>query len=387
MNRTLPDAPVYVGLMSGTSLDGISAAVVQFRGPVSALAADLLAFVQPAYAPDQRTRLEQAMHAGSAAEYCRLHADLGEWLADAAREAMAAASVSPRDITAIGSHGQTLWHEPGHSTWQIGDPARLAERTGCAVVSDFRTRDMAAGGQGAPLVPMADQLLFAHPSAPRALQNIGGIGNVTVVPPHDGSEASVMAFDTGPGVVVLNGVMQALFGQPYDEDGRIAQTGRVIAPVVEARLRMPYFDARPPKSTGRELFPPAFIADFIRDCQHAGGTPADCVATAAAFTAWSITDQYARFLPPVNDVLLSGGGARHPVLVEMIRSRLMERPHAPHVQLFDELFFDAEAKEAVAFALLAHLHVLGHPGNVPSATGASGTRLLGSFTPAGPTHD
>ena len=388
MNAPTPaNAPLYVGLMSGTSLDGISAAVVRFRGPVSELAVDLLAFVQPPYAPAQRVRLEQAMSAGSAADYCRLHADLGEWLADAAREAMALAGVSSRDVTAVASHGQTLWHEPGHSTWQIGDPARLAERTGCAVVADFRTRDMAAGGQGAPLVPMADQLLFAHPTAPRALQNIGGIGNVTVVPPRNAPDTPVMAFDTGPGVVVLNGVMQALFGQPYDEDGRMARTGRVLEPVVEARLRDPYCDVPPPKSTGRELFTPAFIAAFIRDCQDLGGTPADCVATAAAFTAWSVADQYARYVPAVSDVLLSGGGARHPVLVEMIQTRLAARPEAPTVRLFDELFFDAEAKEAVAFALLAHLHMSGHPGNLPSATGAAGPRVLGSLTPAGRAHD
>lgn len=327
------------------------------------------------------------MHAGAAAEYCRLHADLGDWLADAALEAMAAAKVSPREIAAVASHGQTLWHEPGHSTWQIGDPARLAERTGCPVVADFRTRDMAAGGQGAPLVPMADHLLFAHPTAPRALQNIGGIGNVTVVPPRSSPETPVIAFDTGPGVVVLNGVMQSLFNQPYDEDGRIARTGRVLAPIVEDRLRDPYFDAQPPKSTGRELFTPAFIAEFIRACQSAGGTPADCVATAAAFTAWSIADQYARFVPAVSEVLLSGGGTRHPVLVELIRSRLSERPESPAVRLFEETFFDAEAKEAVAFALLAHLHRLGLPGNLPAATGASGARVLGSLTPAGPAHD
>ena len=378
---------VYVGLMSGTSLDGISAAVVRLHGPVSALAADLLAFVQPTYTASQRSRLEAAMQAATAAEYCRLHADLGDWLADAALAAMAEAGLSPEQVTAVASHGQTLWHEPGHSTWQIGDPARLAERTGCVVVADFRTRDMAAGGQGAPLVPMADQLLFAHPTSPRALQNIGGIGNVTVVPPRNGADASVIAFDTGPGMVVINGVMQGLFGQPFDEDGRVARTGRVLTAVVDAQLRHPYFAMQPPKSTGRELYTPAFIADFIRSCQEAGGTPADCVATATAFTAWSIADQYARFVPTVGETLLSGGGARHPVLVEMLHARLLLRPGAPVVRSFEAVFFNAEAKEAVAFALLAHLHLLGRPGNVPSATGAAGPRLLGTLTPAGASRD
>lgn len=379
---------LVVGLMSGTSLDGISAAVVAFRERDGRVYADLRHFAQRAYGDEARARLAAAMHGASAQEYCRLHADLGTWLGDAAHDAMQGAGVSPHDVHAVASHGQTLWHEPGHSTWQIGDAARIAERTGCAVISDFRTRDMAVGGQGAPLVPMADMLLFAHDTEWRALQNIGGIGNVTLVPPrvlHD--TEPVRAFDTGPGVVILDGVTQRLFGQPFDRDAAIAETGRVLEPVVEALLALPFLHAAPPKSTGRELFTPAFIDDFIARCRTAGGGDADVVATAAAFTAETIAAQYAMWLPvmPV-DCVVSGGGARHPFLLrclEVALTRHAERTGRamPAVQHFDTLFFDAEAKEAVAFALLGYLHLIGRPGNVPSATGARVPRVLGALTP------
>lgn len=399
-------APVLmVGLMSGTSLDGISAAVVEFSEHVAASSrtqAVLRHFVQRPYAPEQRARLQAAMQGGTAQEYCRLQADLGAWLGDAALEAMEGAGVSPRDVRGIASHGQTLWHEPGHSTWQIGDAARIAERTGCAVVSDFRTRDMAVGGQGAPLVPMADAMLFAHDSAWRALQNIGGIGNVTLVPPaqkalaslhtahdgaHEASTARVRAFDTGPGVVVIDGVVQRLFGTPYDADGTLGAAGRILEPVVQSLLTLPFLRQQPPKSTGRELFTPAFIDAFIARCADAGGTPHDMVATATAFTAATIADQYTRFVHPApKDVLLSGGGARNPFLVRCIEGAFAwHGEHSgramPAVRLFDELFFDAEAKEAVAFALLGYLHLTGRAGNVPAATGARAPRVLGALTP------
>jgi anhydro-N-acetylmuramic acid kinase len=329
------------------------------------------------------------MTSGSAAEYCRLHGDLGEWLAEAALAVLADAGVPRDDVAAIASHGQTLWHEPGHSTWQIGDPARIAERTGCAVVSDFRSRDMAAGGQGAPLVPMADALLFSHATELRALQNLGGIGNVAVVPPASamrgdalasGSLPVVRAFDTGPSVVVIDTVVRALRpGWKYDAGGALAASGRAIDSVVDAALRHPYFAAEPPKSTGRELFSRAYCERFMADCLAAGAGDADIVATAVAFTARSIADQYLRFLPePITEVLLAGGGARNPALVDAIRAEVAPLP----VRVFDELFFDGEAKEAVAFALLGYLHLSRRPGNVPSATGARGPRILGKWCPA-----
>lgn len=379
---------VLVGLMSGTSLDGISAAVARFREmPNGRVSADLLGFTHRAYRDDERARLERAMQEGTARDYCRVQADVGDMMADAAIAAMADAGVTAREVAAVASHGQTLWHEPGHSTWQVGDAARIAERTGCDVVSDFRSRDVAAGGQGAPLVTMADCMLFAHDTQWRALQNIGGIGNVTVVPPahsHDrGGMLSVRAFDTGPGVVIIDGVVRALYdGMAFDRDGRIAETGKVIESVVQASLRHPYFGGAPPKSTGRELFSRAYIAQFIRDCQTAGAEPADIVATATALTARALADQYHRFIPePVQEVVLSGGGAHNPTLVRMIAAAVAHE-NGPQVCMFDGLYFDGEAKEAVAFALLGYLHISGRAGNVPSATGARGSRPLGSFTPA-----
>jgi len=371
---------VVLGLMSGTSLDGISAAVVRFGGG-ERVTYEVLGVRTHDYAPAQRARLAAALLGATPAEYCRLHVDLGHWLADAAVALAAECGIGLRGLDAVASHGQTVWHEPGHSTWQIGDPAVIAERTGVPVVSDFRSRDMAAGGQGAPLVPIADRLLFAHASHWRALQNLGGIGNVTVVPPGGGADG-VRAFDTGPGVAVIDAVARRAAPElPYDVDGRLAASGRPVAEVVTALLGEPYFLAPPPKSTGRELFSPAYVERLEALCRAARRdvSAADLVATAVSLTAHSIGDAYGRFVPePVHDVVLSGGGARNPTLVRAIADALAPR----RVVRFDDLFFDGEAKEAVAFALLGYLHLVGRPGNVPGATGAAGPRVLGSWTPA-----
>jgi anhydro-N-acetylmuramic acid kinase len=367
--------------MSGTSLDGISAAVARFTPSVGdRYDVQLLGFHVHEYTPEQRERMLAAMREGSAREYCRLAVDFGHWLADAAVAVLAEAGVARSDVRAIGSHGQTIWHEPGHSTWQLDAPAVIAERTGLPVVSDFRVRDVAAGGQGAPLVPLADALLFAGGEW-RALQNIGGIGNVTVVPP-DGTLASVRAFDTGPGVGVLDAVVRTVDPSlRYDVDGSIAARGRVLQPVVDRLLGEAYFRAEPPKSTGRELFDAAYVQRLIAMCraESADVGDADLVATATALTAQSIADAYRRFIPePVAECLVAGGGAKNATLRRMIAEAV-----APlKLTTFEERYFDGEAKEAVAFALLAHLHLEGIPGNVPTATGARGPRVLGMLTPA-----
>ena len=372
---------VYVGLMSGTSLDGISAAVVRFVPDESgALEPQLLAFLTTSYSAAQRDRLLRALEGGTADEYCRLSFDLGAWLAEAAVAALAEAGVSRDEVRAIGSHGQTIWHAAPHSTWQIGEAAVIAERLGIDVVSDFRVRDVAAGGHGAPLVPIADALLFGGTEW-RALQNIGGIGNVTIVPPG-GEIEGVRAFDTGPGVAVINGVVRTLIPElEYDVDGRHAVAGAAIDRVVAELLEHPYFRAEPPKSTGRELFDRAYVDRLIARCREVKPSASvdDIVATATSLTARSIADAYRRFMPePVTEVLMSGGGANNPTLLAMI-ARAVE---PLRVRRFDEVFFDGDAKEAVAFALLAHLHVNGQAGNVPRATGAKGARILGKLTPA-----
>jgi anhydro-N-acetylmuramic acid kinase len=372
---------VYVGLMSGTSLDGVSAAVARFTPATGArYDVELLGFHVHEYTPSQRERLLAAMRGGTARDYCRLAVDFGGWLADAAVAVLAESGVARQDVRAVGSHGQTLWHEPGHSTWQIDAPAVIAERTGLPVVSDFRVRDMAAGGQGAPLVSMADVVLFGGTEW-RALQNIGGIGNVTVVPP-DGTMTSVRAFDTGPGVGVLDGVVHTLDpSQRYDRDGRIAARGTVIQSVVDELLAAPYFAAEPPKSTGRELFDAAYVQQLIARCreQEPRAADADIIATATALTVQSIADAYRRFVPePIVETVIAGGGSKNVTLREWLATAL-----APlKVVRFDDRYFDAEAKEAVAFALLAHLHLERLPGNVPTATGARGPRILGNYTPA-----
>lgn len=373
---------LLLGLMSGTSADGISAALARFApGPAGRPAAELVAYRSHPYTSAQRERLLRATEGASPAEYCQLAFDLGAWLADAALELLAHAAVDARDVRAIATHGHTIWHEPPRSTWQMGEAAVIAERTGLDVVSDFRVRDVAAGGQGAPLVPIADALLFASDTGWRALQNLGGIANVTVVPPC-GALEGVRAFDTGPGCVLIDGVTRACFpALPYDVDGALARAGRTIEPVIAGALAHAYFAAPPPKSTGRELFNAAYIEAFMQRCREADphAAPEDMIATAVALTARSMGDAYRRFVSePVPEVVLSGGGARNPALVAAITHELA--PLA--VRSFDDVFFDADAKEAVAFAFLGWLHLARRAGNVPGATGARGSRILGTLTPA-----
>ena len=371
---------VAVGLMSGTSLDGISAAVARFRdAPQGRFDVELLAYTSHSYTPAQRERLARALAGVSASEYCRLNFDLGGWLADAAVEVMAEAGVARADISAIASHGQSIWHEPGHSTWQWGEASVIAERTGVRVVSDFRVRDVAAGGQGAPLVPIADALLFSSPDDWRGLQNLGGIGNITVVPPN-GRIDSVRAFDTGPGAGVIDRVTRSLRPElPYDVDGKLALAGKPNSRLVSELLEAPYFRTPPPKSTGPELFDSKYVQALIDRCRDDGCSDEDIIATAVHLTAESVADSYRRFIAePVREVLVSGGGAKNPALF-----RAIEKAAAPvRIRHFDEVYFDGEAKEAVAFALLGYLHVTNRPGNVPAATGARGARILGKLTPA-----
>jgi len=372
---------VLVGLMSGTSADGISAAAVRFGDRSAAPRATLLAYRDVPYSAVQRDRLLRALDGASLANLARLDFELGSWLGDAALAVIAASGLAPRDVSAIASHGHTIWHDPPRATWQIGQSAVIAERTGIDVIGDFRVRDVAAGGQGAPLVAIADRMLFCDDLRWRALQNIGGIANASVVPPRV-TDAPVLAFDTGPGVAIIDGVVRSLVpGLAYDAEGALARRGTAIEAVVQDSLAEPYFAAAPPKSTGRELFDRAYISRFIERCRaaHARATNEDIVATAVAFTARSIADAYRRFVTaPVQDVILSGGGARNPALLRALSTAL-----APlQVRLFDDVFFDGDAKEAVAFAFLGRLFLERRAGNLPAATGARGPRVLGKLTPA-----
>ncbi len=374
---------VMVGLMSGTSLDGISAAVVRFNKD----GAELLAFRSMPYDAIKRQRLAGALAGTTPDEYCRLNFELGHWLADAAIAVLADSGVPRAEVAAIASHGQTVWHVPGHSTWQFGESAVIAERTGIDVISDFRVRDVAAGGQGAPLVPIADAMLFSHPTSWRALQNLGGIGNVTVVPPG-GETPGVRAFDTGPGVVVIDTVTRSVAPElRFDAGGKLARSGSPIDAAVSEALQLPYFAAPPPKSTGRELFSPEWIDSFITNCRRHNprATAGDLVASAVSLTARSVADAFRRFLPePVTEVLVSGGGAENPALIDALAQAL---PSGIQIRRFADVYFDGEAKEAVAFALLGHLFLQSKSGNVVTVTGARGPRVLGKLTPAGSSLD
>jgi len=380
---------LIVGLMSGTSLDGIDAAVVELHGrrPDTLRWKVLHAETFP-YEHGQRETIHGAILDGSAGALCTLHAELGEWFATAARRACADAGVPLPEVAAIGSHGQTVWHSPPAdgrrgSTLQLGDPATIAERTGCAVVSDFRSRDVAAGGHGAPLVPWVDRLLFSHRSRHRALQNIGGVGNVSWLPPR-GAAAEVVAFDTGPGNALIDAVVEIATGggRGYDEDGRLAARGRVDESLLEELLRHPYFAAPPPKSTGRESFGRPFVERLLAVTRPEGDQEwMDLVATLSELTCRTIADAYRRWLLPLglDEVFVSGGGCRNPWLMRRLGELLQPLP----VYDLARLGMDPAAKEAVAFAVLAWAHLKEFPATLPGATGAQGPRVLGSFTPGG----
>lgn len=363
-----------VGLMSGTSLDGVSTALVRLAADASA--ARLVAFRQEPYGAPERGAIIDAIARGGAKDLALLHVALAERFAGAALQLLAEARVAPHDLSFVASHGQTVWHEPGRATLQLGDAAVLAERLGVRVVSDFRSRDVAAGGQGAPLVPLADVMLFGDPARGRLLLNLGGMANVTWVP-RRGETQGALAFDTGPGVAVIDAVTRRLDpSADYDRDGERARRGRVSPRALAALLADPYFEQAPPKSTGRERFGPA-CADRVIELAGAGN---DAVATATALTAETVARALERWTPArsADELVISGGGAKNPALVEQLVARVQPRP----VRSFDELFFDGEAKEAVAFAFLGLLTLLGRAGNLPAATGARGPRVLGHVTPA-----
>ncbi len=366
-----------VGLMSGTSLDGVDAALVRIEGPTQAT---LLNFVTRPYTEDERAELRAALDPATPSgppALARLHVRLAEWAAEAVQVLLAQARVPASELEFIAFPGQTIWHEPPLVTWQLGEPAVLAERFGVRVVSGFRARDVAAGGQGAPLVPMADVLLFAATDTPRVLLNLGGMANVTFVPKR-AEEAGVLAFDTGPGVAVMDGVARQVDRRrSYDRDGRLAAQGSPDERVLGELLADPFFAAPPPKSTGRERFGDGYARDLHQRVPGVNG-----VATAVELTARSVAGAIGRWIPGNAEIVASGGGCHHPGLMASLAGHLAALPGAHPLRRFDDLFFPGDAKEAVAFALLGYLTVHGQPGNVPAATGASGARVLGTVTPA-----
>ncbi len=377
-----PDDGLYVGLMSGTSLDGIDAALVRFAGREKAPAeARLEAFRTFPFSEELGERLRRAVAGdGGPDELCDLNFALGEALADAAA---AVVTEAREPIAAIGSHGQTIRHQPPvaggrGATLQLGEPAVIAEATGIDVVADFRVRDVAAGGHGAPLAPCFDDLLLRAEGRARAIQNIGGMGNVTALPPADDGETRPIAFDTGPGVAMIDAAVRRLTDgrQDFDQDGRLAAAGTADEELVGEWLTDPFFGEPPPRSTGRERFGSARVHAWL--AAHRDLFPEDAVATLTEVTARSIAGSYALIGFDVDEVLLCGGGARNPEIRRRLADRLPETP----VRTLDEVGWNADAREAAAFALLARQHVLDFPVDVSWATGAGGPRRLGKRVPA-----
>ncbi len=362
-----------VGLMSGTSLDGMDAALVRLEGPTHAT---LLDFITRPYTDSERAQLRAALNGATAATLARLHVQLAEWAAEAVQMLLRKSSVPASELSLIAFPGQTIWHEPPVVSWQLGEPAILAERFGVRVVSGFRARDVAAGGQGAPLVPMADVLLFAAADSPRILLNLGGMANLTYVE-RRAQDTGVLAFDTGPGVALIDATARMADGNvSYDRDGRLAARGKVDEAVLAELLADPFFAASPPKSTGRERFGDGYASSLYRRLPGP-----DAVATAVELTARSVAEAVGRWTPKGVEVVASGGGCHHPILMDALSRHLTS--HGNHaLRRFDELFFAGDAKEAVAFALLGYLTLHGQPGNLPAATGAGGPRVLGAVTPA-----
>ena len=373
---------IVVGLMSGTSVDGIDAAVCQIEDAPPHLQVELLSFTKTDFDPELRSRIFQAFspQSGTVNLICALNFEIGEAFARAALRAIEQADLAPDEVQLIGSHGQTIYHLPGgpvRSTLQVGEAAVIAERTGITTIADFRVADVAAGGQGAPLVSYVDYLLFRHEGKTRAVQNIGGIANVTLLPAGCSPE-EVLAFDTGPGNMLIDHAVRRATGGKWDcdHDGQLALRGEVDEDLLAKLMSHSYLKLSPPKTTGREEFGAQFGDHIWRQAKAQGLANEDVVATLTTFTARSIADAYCRFLPPVEEVILGGGGGYNPTL-----RRMIERELAPaRVVLHEDFGLSSDAKEALAFAVLAYEAWHGRPGNLPSATGASHRVVLGKIS-------
>jgi anhydro-N-acetylmuramic acid kinase len=379
---------IVAGVMSGTSADGIDVALVRVSSASqSRTKITFLAHAAFPYPKEVRRAVLAAMNAPSAtvADLARLNFLLAELYGDAVL-------VTQRKFRLkaelVGCHGQTLYHQgdPARflgrtlaATWQTGEGAIVAARVGVPVVSDFRPADMAAGGKGAPLVPFFDYLMYRDARAGCVVQNIGGIANLTAVP-ATASLDQVLAFDTGPGNMVIDAVTERLFGKRYDRDGRIAASGAALEPVVAGLLHLPFFRRKPPKTAGREQFGREFVQEFIKRCGRANKH--DVVATATALTARSIADALQRFVitrrGTFSEFIVSGGGANNPTLLAMLANEVGRL--GLKIRASDEFGVPSEAKEAVAFALLAYQTWHGRPSNVPSATGAKRPAILGKIS-------
>jgi anhydro-N-acetylmuramic acid kinase len=377
---------LIVGLMSGTSVDGIDAVLVRVHGHGTAVKYEECAFVSHPYPRGVKEYVIENSHPGqgSVDVLCSMNIVLAHLFADAVKAVARKAGVPLSSIDLIGSHGQTVHHMPAESkmfgkkfrsTLQLGDPSTIAKLTGIVTVGDFRTGDMALGGEGAPLVPYFDYIAFRSPAKKRALLNIGGIANITILPKKC-AIGDVRAFDTGPGNMVIDGLMKKLFNAEYDDGGSIAATGKILPSLLDALRRHPYFNVKPPKSTGREMFGEKFIAALLASARKAASN--DIIATATEFTAMTVYDQYRRFgtmQDKLDELIVSGGGAKNRMLMDALHHYF----YPATVTTMDSLGFSSDSKEAVCFALLANETIAGNASNVPSVTGASAPAILGKI--------
>ena len=369
-----------IGIMSGTSLDGVDAALVEISGVNEKTKVELVQFSTLSIPEDidQQIRESFSLETSNSALISSLNVDLGDLFADAAIKVSEDAGIDLKDVEFIASHGQTIYHIPEQtdkyrsSTLQIGEAAVIAERTGCMVISDFRPRDMAVGGQGAPIVPYSEYILYRDTKKTRLLQNIGGIGNVTVIPPN-ASLNDLIAFDTGPGNMVINELSSHFYNESYDKDGENAASGKVNEELLDAWMNHPYILRKAPKTTGREEFGLQFVQEALDNYKLSAN---DWLATATMFTAKSIAKSAKQYLTEETDLIIGGGGSYNSTLVQYIQAALPE----VNVIRQEDLGLSSDAKEAVAMAILGNQTYHRQPSNVPSATGASKAVILGNVT-------
>jgi anhydro-N-acetylmuramic acid kinase len=378
---------LVVGLMSGTSADGIDAALCEITGAPPNLGARIVGAVPLAYPNGFQARILNASQpdTGRVDELCALNFALGELFAQATLNVIEKSGYKPGDVDLIGSHGQTFWHiveSDGRvqATLQLTEAAILAERTGITTIGNFRPRDIAAGGQGAPLTAYVDWLLLRHPTKWRAIQNIGGIGNVTFLPPLNDVQSKPMAFDTGPGNALIDSIMVLVSDGKfaYDRDAEVARRGRIDEEWLQTLLAHPYYEIKPPKTTGRELFSKAMAAELIEEGRRRGNDAASITATITTLTAQSIADAYARFAPaPIDEVILGGGGRHNPIMVDLLQGLLQPAKVLTH----EDIGMDSDNKEALVFAVLAYETWHARPSTLPALTGGNHPVVLGQITP------
>lgn len=376
-----------IGLISGTSADGIDAALCDITGAPPALTARIVHGLTYPFPDGMQQRIQAAGTAaqGRTDELAALHFELGELFAQAALRVIEAAGMQLSDVALIGSHGQNFWHNvtlQGQvtATLQLGEAAIIAERTGITTLCNFRPRDVAAGGQGAPLTAYIDWLLLRHPEHWRAVQNIGGIANVTFLPPLADTESQPLAFDTGPGNALIDSAVYILSDgkRSFDRHGLLARAGKVDQQWVKMRLSHPFMTRRPPKSTGRETFGYDMAEKLVKNAQQRGMSVQDIVASITAVTVQSIELAYKRYAPqPVAEVILGGGGRHNPAIVAGLREALAPAKVLTH----EDIGIDSDRKEALVFAVLAYETWHNRPGTLPALTGAKHAAVLGQITP------